>query len=547
MAKYLLPVFLVFVVVLIGLLFMTTFRPTGKQIALPSPGLEETEPSPEEPKELEDPAETPQETTQTEIPQAAFEGILASWPFDSKIDPETNELKGDILGNSVRDISGNANHGFLQDGAELTVPEDAVNKISENAISAQALTFDGKDDSVSIPYKKTLDSTKGLTISAWMNLRTREGVPFKTIIKRLASTDSVPAIYSLNLDSKNKNMIFSISADKKDTFIYVSSKTEIPIKEWVFVAGVWDKKKIKLFVDGVLVDEKEAADIFEIGVNTHPLFIGSSETAGANNFDGQIDEVQIANYAISDENILQMYHQYRPEEVPPALYEPIGLLAKISLDGILEDELKDVTENGHDGLTEGAVDIVEGAANNALHFDNSYLTIPLSEPIKTAPEISVSIWVKLDSGHEGGTLFEARPEKEPSTPAGLSLKISELGELTLSKGSSPKKETTVAGPTITPDEWHHIVGEFTGKELRLYVDGILAEPSAEDAKKIDWANDLPTEKTIPAHFSIAAATMVDGSFGSFLKTSVDDIQIYDAILSQLNVEYLYNNPGEIIG
>lgn len=558
MLKYILPLLLITLVAVSGIFFFASLKPTGKQIAVigePADAQDEIieeQPQQEESTIEETPAEealikgVPEKTAEPEKPS---ERVLAYWPFDAEADPETLQIAGSIEGNSVKDVSGNNNHGFLQDGLDPTSPDGAHQKISGDSIAGKSLLFDGKDDSVAVPYKKSLDSENAITVSAWVNLRTREGQPFKTILQKPSSTEDVPVIYSLNLDSKNKNLVFSISANEKGTFAYAVSKTEIPVNEWTHATGSWDGNKLKLFVNGELVDEKDTEGIIsQIGINKKPVYIGSSETAGASNFDGKIDEVQIANYAFPEEQILQAYEQYRPpgQEPEKPAYEPIGLLAKLSMNN-LGDGLADQAENGHDGIPEGPVDETEGISGNALHFENSYANLPLSETIKAAPEISVSLWVKLDPAHQGGTLFEARPEKESGVPAGLSLKISPSGEPALSKGSSPGEETTVTGQSITSGEWHHLVGIFDGKELKLYADAILAEPS-KDPKKIDWANDLPAENTIPAHFSIAAAGIrPDGSFGNFLKASVDEVQIYDATLSQKNVEYLYNNPGEAIG
>ncbi|MHC4438852.1 MAG: LamG domain-containing protein, partial [Planctomycetota bacterium] len=99
-------------------------------------------------------------------------------------------------------------------------------------------------------------------------------------------------------------------------------------------------------------------------------------------------------------------------------------------------------------------------------------------------------------------------------------------------------EATVVGTTDVNDGlWHHVAGSFDGTQYNLYVDGKL-------------------EATVSTSGSISAGTAYYGCIGAHYKKNderdprrffeglIDDVRIYDRILSESEVHYIFTfRPG----
>ena len=67
--------------------------------------------------------------------------------------------------------------------------------------------------------------------------------------------------------------------------------------EWHFLAGTWDGKTIKLYIDGELSSELECAG--KLVPNNDPLYIGAR--GGTQRFlNGAMDEIKMYNYALTE-------------------------------------------------------------------------------------------------------------------------------------------------------------------------------------------------------------------------------------------------------
>ncbi len=75
-------------------------------------------------------------------------------------------------------------------------------------------------------------------------------------------------------------------------------------KHWHHVAGVYDKEKIYLYIDGSL--DASAAAPGTIRVNEAPVYIGENSQMPNRFWNGMIDDVRIYNYALSAEEISEI-------------------------------------------------------------------------------------------------------------------------------------------------------------------------------------------------------------------------------------------------
>ena len=80
---------------------------------------------------------------------------------------------------------------------------------------------------------------------------------------------------------------------------------------WYHLTAVWESStSLKLYVNGTLVDEDTSVEA-TLDNNSAPHTIGARDNTSVVDqyFDGQIDDVKIFNYALTEAQILTDYNQ----------------------------------------------------------------------------------------------------------------------------------------------------------------------------------------------------------------------------------------------
>jgi hypothetical protein len=83
------------------------------------------------------------------------------------------------------------------------------------------------------------------------------------------------------------------------------------------------------------------------------------------------------------------------------------------------------------------------------------------------------------------------------------------------------------GAGLDDGEWHHVVGQYTGTQLQIYIDGLLSATT-------DY--DLPIPYTLGASLVAGKHGLVIDSFD--LTGAIDDIAIYDRTLDDAEIAEL---------
>ncbi len=377
----------------------------------------------------------------TAIQTPPSEAPIAAYSFD------------DGEGSVAHDASGNGNEGEIE-GAEWTTGK-----------YGGALNFNAEEgDVVTIPDSEGLDLEE-FTLEAWV--RPDEATPFTPI---LAHTDPEGYGYGLyaagNEEGAEQHPMGFISFHQWVN-AHAYDGGELNMNAWTHVAVTNDGKHIALYVNGVLVDERESEEAL---AGEAPLQIGGDEPfAEGHFFDGKIDEVRVYDRALDAEEVRE--DKKTAIQTPPS-QEPI---AAYSFDEGEGETLHDDTGNGHEGTIEGA-EWVGGKFGEALRFDGEEdcVTVPSSESLQLTDSFTLETWVRPQEGrvwmpaitkeaadeeHIGYMLLAGGPAE---TPAGV-----------VAKDNSSWEEA--AGAKTLPERgWSHLALTSNGEELRLYVDGELA-------------------------------------------------------------------------
>jgi hypothetical protein len=203
-------------------------------------------------------------------------GLVAAWSFD------------ETAGDEVKDHSRQGLDGTLQGAKRVE------GKIG-GAIQC------GQDALVQVPHALALDGFKdGLTISAWV--KRHADTSWNMIISR--EVKDGPSEYFGLAVFKGK-ALFSVDPDGAH-YQNIKSDDDVPVGEWIHLAGTYDNKTITLFVNGRPVKSAPGTVPFKFN-DTNPVIIGGNTNRKGKTwvdcFHGLIDEVRLYGRALDTEEV----------------------------------------------------------------------------------------------------------------------------------------------------------------------------------------------------------------------------------------------------
>ena len=164
-----------------------------------------------------------------------------------------------------------------------------------------------QDALVEVPHAATLDQFKdGLTVAAWVK---RDADATWNMILSREIRDGPSEYFGLAV-FKNK-ALFSLDGDGAH-YQNIKSDENITVGEWVHLAGTFDGRECRLYVNGRLVKSGPYTIPFAFA-DTNPIIIGgNTNTQGrkwVDCFHGLIDEVRLFNRALEAGEVLQLQSQ----------------------------------------------------------------------------------------------------------------------------------------------------------------------------------------------------------------------------------------------
>ncbi len=203
-------------------------------------------------------------------------GPVAHWKMDEG------------TGQSANDISGNNNTGTL--GANSSPGSD--DPTWANGKYGKALSFDGSNDYVKTSSIVTT-AINNITLSAWIKWNGNTGSNQRVISNGVSPTNG----YDLFLNSTDGNNIQVVANGVE----FAKSTITPTVGQWQYVSAVRDAGTWKIYLNGVILTV-----IGNPTPNspTGATYIGSNSN-GATNFNGFIDDVRIYNYARTQKQIVQ--------------------------------------------------------------------------------------------------------------------------------------------------------------------------------------------------------------------------------------------------
>ena len=316
----------------------------------------------------------------------------------------------------------------------------------------------------------------------------------------------------------------------------------------------------KMYVDGNF-ETSEIGTTNPLNGNNYNLTIGGWAYCTDGNctnfyaYNGLLDDVQVYSGVLSDAEVASLYAN-PGTTIPDVAGSANGIVAHYDFDEgtVLAP---DVSGNGNNIVYAGnfggygpVISDDTAAGAGSVYFDgSSYLTATPNLLSTLAGEFSVSLWLKTsqnfgsqnDYAWEGAGVIAA---DSPNAGAKDLIPVALTGgQVAFNIGDGVSDNTLNSSATVNDDTWHHVVvtrNVSTG-ERQIFIDGTLDSSDVASTVLLNSPVLLTIGAKSDASDPDPASPDYNGSNG--YEGLLDDVQIYNRVLTSDEVAFLYNNPG----
>lgn len=437
-------------------------------------------------------------------------GLIGYWSFD------------DGTSTLAHDFSGNTNNGTLTNGPTWI-----------NGKRSRALDFDGTNDYVVAQHSTTLDIPTGgsVTMCAWVFLRS---LPSDTsIMAKRDDTLGTPYAYGINSHAGSLQ-VYTSGSSGVQAFSYT-----LPLNIWKHVCGVISSSPTKLYIDGSLFDSLGSGG--GVASNSAPLLIGATQYSSVNIQEflpGKIDEVRVYNRALSATEVASLYKtgaaRIGGNETTRLTEGLIGYWPFNGKDVNWTSGSAGVAYDRSGGNNTGTItnmsqtgSVVGGKLGQALNFDgvDDVVSITDTSTIRSTNVKTFSLWINqtgtnntariLSETFDSNNAWDVTGPDSGNNAVRVSFKVAGSSSSFVSPDGS-----------VPQSGWVHIAGTFDGSAVTgIYINGVAQSLNS------------PFSVTYGATTGFTIGDRTNGSKN--FKGYIDDVRLYDRILSASEIKQLY--------
>lgn len=297
----------------------------------------------------------------------------------------------------------------------------------------------------------------------------------------------------------------------------LDSGNPIVTGEWTHLVMIHDGLKDKIYVNGALANEKDAAG--DLNTTTRPLGIAFDPIDNDYFFKGALDEVTIYDAALSDVDVANLYAE---QSQSPVVAD--DLVAAYSFSGNFLDESD--YANHATGTDAHFITDRFGFGRSGVSFDGvgSGVTAPNSSHLNSATT-TVSFWVNATSLPASGESFIA---SFGGWQERWKISVPSHGKMVWTTHATTCCSDLDAGDAnaLVPGTWTHAVFVHDGTMDRIFINGVLAAEKA-----------APGDLNSTTHPLGIGYDPID--VANYFHGSVDEFQIYNYALSDSQIGDLY--------
>ena len=457
---------------------------------------------------------------------------IGHWSFD------VCSLTGED--NDVPDIA-SGNHG-----SSFNLPG-----IQSSGKYCQAGQFRGQGDAVHISHV-TAYATADFSVSLWVNTDdlsfTNNSVNggMALISKDRAGLNG--GEFSLFLTSSGSVKVIQQTPYNS---LQLQSAPVITEGQWHHIVYSAGSDGVQIFVDSILVASDNSYTGGLVNNSADPVlgvYTGNMDNSGfipsaaSDYFKGEIDDVRFYDQQLSAGLVSLLYSQSGGDcQTCQSTAFKIAHwdFDVCSLDG-QSGTVVDV-KNGINGITQGNVSSDEnGRFCQALGFDGgSYVNIPHHHGFALA-EGTLSVWLNVESHSGDPSDRQAVLSKDGAqgrSDGQFTLAVDGQGYLLFTLGNAGQTTTLYTAQTITAGQWHHVVFQWSGSRVQVYLDGVY---QGGNSTAYSWeANSQPIvfgSSTANLPNNVVTA----GLLSDFFTGQIDDVQFFNGELSNSEIQALYS-------
>jgi len=433
-------------------------------------------------------------------------GLFAWWKLD--------ETEGDTVANAIdSEMNG-------------TLAGDPQWQPADGKVGG-ALLFDGDGDYVDCGKDSAFSITDEMTVAAWIKVNKFDKRWQSIVTKgdsawrmaRESAADSIQfgtGIYQRNLQA-------------------VRGTVDVNDGSWHHVAGVYDGRRLYLYVDGQL--DETAFGSGKIPANDYAVAIGQNTERPDRDWNGWIDDVRLYSCALTKEQIRAL----AAGEAPPATTAPVTLLEhreETTAPQLLawwkfdetEGQLARDSAGSHDGILQGDPmwQPAGGRVGGALEFDGVDDCVD-TDWVTDLPTWTVATWIKSPAAPTSPTA-QGPIHREQNFQINWDHGDDEFrGAAGLCVGG----QWYGAGfGELAADTWYHLVATYDGENLKAYKDGILITDNAGPSGRPDSES---TTLTLGKHATAEA----------YFTGTIDDVRIFGSALSADQIKALHGGKDPL--
>jgi Leucine-rich repeat (LRR) protein len=225
--------------------------------------------------------------------------ILYSRPVHLDVNSDAGMVAYYPFNGNAGDESGNGNDGTINNGVTLTTDRFGNGN--------SAFLFNGVNGCIEIGDK--FDDSQTLSFAAWVKFdeNALDSAYYGIIEKYDDSSNSLKTFSLVKVGwGENRHKIMSKYYDGTTTDNSAYSLNQVQPEKWLFVASTFDNGTNKIFINGLLKDEKIVSS-FILNNNNTSVTIGN-DASNEHPMKGKIDDVRIYDRILSQEEIDSLYH-----------------------------------------------------------------------------------------------------------------------------------------------------------------------------------------------------------------------------------------------
>jgi hypothetical protein len=400
---------------------------------------------------------------------------------------------------------------FGKDGSTFNntaVVSGATYRTDRFGYGNSSLSFDGKNAKVTASNSAQLNSDF-TTISFWVNVGS---LPAQGEVY-LLSNGGWQERWKISLPAHGKP-VFTTHAASCCNDMDSGTGNELKPGVWKHVVMIHDGTVDRMYMNGVKVNQKAYAGALKSTI--HPLGIGYDPIDKGSYFDGQLDDIEIYNYAFTDQEVTAMY---TTQAKFPGVEN--ALVANYALNGNGTDSTQFKNDANFDSKAISATNR-HGWANNAIYgaakaensaaLQSDFTTISFWVNPKTLPA-SGEAYLMSNGGWQERWKISLPSHGKPVFTTNATACCSDMDS-----GN---------GNELKPGQWTHVAMVHDGAQDQIFINGTLANQKATTGalKKTKFPLGIGYDP-------------IDN--GSFFDGSMDDVMIFNKALTAVEIKALFD-------